>query len=607
MKKVYLGIFMILGGTYVSAQVNKSAYLERNNTLFSAKSENSNQVKAEGDVIWSDDFSTAADWTISNAGSPSHTAGDWAIVNAMPASLTSQAGAYGFPSAMNSASGGNFALVNSDAAGAAGMQNAYLTTATGVDVAALLTTAGEPGNKALFLQFTEIYRHFQDQNFVEVSNDGGATWTSFQVNPVAEVPVNTNSGNPEIEVVNITAANGGGNWSSDVRIRFRYVGQYDWFWGVDDVELLIAYDHDVKLNNFYQAIPTTEAGDYYTVPTSQASFPGLTFGANALNNGGANQGTVTLNVTSGTYDESSAAVSINSGSVDTLSITTPFMIPATVGNYTIDATTELGANIDAVTANNTTSIVVRRDALVYARDNGTVSGSIAQVTSQTDLPLSIGNVFEVFDDLTVTGVQIRLLNQSVAVGQLIDAKVEMLNSDGSAFEYFLETDPYTIQTADLNGFVTLPISGGAQTIPGGSIVLALAHHYGGADEVAFGLAQPTYSGSVLGRTADGGLFNLLEPRAVMIRLTEDPSLSVNNVSTLEGVKVYPNPSTGFINVTNDSNVENTIVVTDLAGKVITTKVTSVATTLDLSAVGTGVYLVEVSNQNGKKVERVVVQ
>ncbi len=325
-----------------------------------------------------------------------------------------------------------------------------------------------------------------------------------------------------------------------------------------------------------------------------------------MNNGGANQSAVTLNVTSGAYDQSSTAKSINSGSVDTFEITTPFMIPTAVGNYTINATTEIGSNVDAVPSNSQKSIVVRRDASIYARDNGVVTGGIAQVTSQNDLPLSIGNVYEVFDALNIAAVQIRLLNQETAVNQLIDAKIEILNSAGDAFSFLAESNPYEIQTSDLGTFVTLPLSDGLITVPAGSIILVMAHHYGGANEVAFGLAQPTYLGSVLGRTDDGGLFNLTDPGAVMIRLSSDASLSVDAVS-LEGVNVYPNPSTGLINVSNDLSVENTIVVTDLAGKIVTSKVASVATTIDLSTVGTGVYLVEVSNKNGKKVERIVVQ
>ena len=93
----------------------------------------------------------------------------------------------------------------------------------------------------------------------------------------------------------------------------------------------------------------------------------------------------------------------------------------------------------------------------------------------------------------------------------------------------------------------------------------------------------------------------------MLPLIINNSASVTNVSGLEGVKVYPNPSEGVINVSNDTNVENTIVVTDIAGKVVATKVASTATTIDLGNFGTGIYLVEVANQNGKKVERVVIK
>jgi len=76
---------------------------------------------------------------------------------------------------------------------------------------------------------------------------------------------------------------------------------------------------------------------------------------------------------------------------------------------------------------------------------------------------------------------------------------------------------------------------------------------------------------------------------------------------VKGVNVYPNPSEGIVTISNDLNAENTITVTDMTGKVVLTKVSSSATTVDLSKVGTGVYMVEVSNENGKKVERVVIR
>ncbi|MDX2359416.1 MAG: T9SS type A sorting domain-containing protein [Crocinitomicaceae bacterium] len=77
--------------------------------------------------------------------------------------------------------------------------------------------------------------------------------------------------------------------------------------------------------------------------------------------------------------------------------------------------------------------------------------------------------------------------------------------------------------------------------------------------------------------------------------------------TLTGVSIYPNPSEGVFNITNDNGVAYTISVHNLAGKLILTTEASAATTIDLSENGTGVYLVEVSNGAAKFVERVIVK
>lgn len=603
---------MVMGYGVAVAQVNTTMKMEKisRQSNFSVKApKTANQAKSEGDILWTNDFSTASDWSITNmgaSGSPVHTAGDWAIVNALPTSLTSQAAGYGFPTAMNSVSGGNFALIDSDAEGGTASQNAMITIAAPLDVAGLLTANSSAANAPLLLNFTNIYRHYYDLNYVEVSNDNGTTWTTFPVNAVPEVPVNTNSSDPELESVNITAANGGGNWSSTVLIRFRYVGQWDWFWGIDDVELMEAWDNDVTVQNLYQAtdIATTEGVDYYMVPASQVSFPGLTFGAIVGNTGGLNQASVALNATDGgSYDETGTGVAINAGATDSIEITVPYMLPTALGSYDLTLMTEIGTP-DAIPANNTKMMTITRDEYLYARDNGTVAGAISQVQSQDALSLAIGNLYEIFDDMDATVVHVRLVNQNAAVGQAIRALVYMWNPGTGEFDYLTQSDDHIIASGDLNNFVSLELLD-VTSITAGSTVLVMAQHDGGADEVAFGMAQPTFQGSVLGITADGEFFTLTTPDAIMVRLSDDPSAGVASLD-LEGVSIYPNPSTGIINVTNDLNVENTVTVMDLTGKVVATKVASSATTLDLSAAGTGIYLVEVANANGKTVERVVI-
>lgn len=616
MKKIYLGLFSIAITSLASAQVNSSVVSIKQNRSdnFTVKAKKvSSSTKAEGDILWANNFTTTSDWTSGTnpTGTPPHTSGSWNIVNAMPASLVSQAPTYGFPTTMASASGGNFALINSDAEGANATQNAWIENATNIALSDSLAANGSALNTAIYLKFTEIYRHFQDKNYVQVSNDGGTTWTTFEVNPVSEVPVNTNSANPEFEVVNITAAIGGGNWSNMVKVRFLYTGVYDWFWAVDDVQLVEAFANDAKFTNVFQAtdVTTTEGLDYYRVPVSQVSFPGITFGADVLNNGGVNQATVTLEASGPSYTQSSAASSIAVGASDSLAITTPFMIPATPGSSVVTLTTDLGVT-DGDPSNNQETMTFVRDPFLYGRDNNTITGSIAQVSSQDAQELSIGNVMEVFDEMSVSGVQVRLMNQALAVGQEINCRIELFDAGTGDFIYLGETEYREITNSDLGTFITIPMDGGNLQLNAGDVILVMAHHLGGANEVAFGYAQPTEEGTVFGRDAGGELFRLITPNAIMIRLSEDNSLSVSENASNVDVAIYPNPVVNEATIEVNGAVASSISVVDLAGKVVYTTNAAEGTskvsfsTANFSA---GIYTVNVSTNAGTITKKMVVK
>jgi hypothetical protein len=617
MKKIYLGLFSIALASVATAQMN--------NTIVSAKQNRSDNfsvkakplaasTKIEGDILWSNNFSNPGDWTFSNAGmagTPPHTSGDWNIVNTLPTSLSSQAATYGFPATMASTSGGNFALINSDAAGASATQNAFITTAISISLADSLTGNGSSLSTAIYLKFTEIYRHFHDENYIQISNDGGATWTEFEVNPVSQVPVNSNSGNPEMEVVNITSALSGGNWSNNVLIRFKYIGAYDWFWAIDDIQLVEAFTNDAKINTVYQAtdITTTEGLDYYRVPVSQTSFPGITFGAEILNNGGANQPNVTLKATGPSYTQSSASSSLPVGAIDSFSVTTPFMIPATVGSSIITITSELGIT-DGDPANNTKTMTLVRDPFLYGRDDNNRTGGIAQVSSQNDLELSIGNTMEIFDNMTLTGIQIQLLQQATAVGQEINCVIEKYDAATADFIYLGETSYHQITTPELNTLITIPMDGGDIPLNAGDLILVLAHHLNGADEVSFGYAQPTTEGTVLGYTADGNRFQLISPNAIMIRLSEDPSLSVSENKANASVNVYPNPVVGEASIEIKGATASAITVIDLTGKVVyTTNAAEGTSKVSFSTANfaAGVYTVTVATNLGTATKKMVVK
>lgn len=622
MKKIYLLAGALATGLVATAQINPVSIPAKNskNQPGFAKKSLSSTEKAQGDVLWSNNFTTASDWTISNAGAagtPPHTAGDWAIVNALPTSLTSQIPTYGFPAAMVSTSGGNFALVNSDAAGGTATQNAYLTTAVGIDLATLLSANASAANATMYLEFNEIYRNYYDGTFVSISNDGGVTWVEFEVNPETEVPVNTNSSSPEVEILNITSVIGAGNWGTDVRIRFRYQGAWDWFWGIDDVKLVEAWDNDVKVTNFYQATPagSSQVLDYYLVNQSQASFPGLTFGAKVLNNGSLAQTGVALNATDGgTYDETGTAVALPFAGTDSISVTVPYMLPSIVGDYNVDVASVLTGVTDSDLDNNSKTMTIRRDQYLYSRDDGNRISAISGVQGATDAPLKIGNVMEFFDAMDINFIQIRMSGAAADAGLEIFGEIQLYNPGTQAYEFLAETSPYVLQAADVNGFVTLPIDGGAVSVAPGDVILLMAGHNGGTSVPAFGLAQATEEQTVLLYSGTSNISYLGTPNAVMIRVSDQPLALDENTADFS-VNVFPNPAVNeaavSFELTNSADV--TLTVTDLAGKVVYTNVLGNTAAgqhsvgINTAALAGGVYAVNFSANNAVVTKKLVVK
>jgi hypothetical protein len=584
---------------YIAAKIDR-------NEIRPVSKKGQNSTKVEGQQWWSNGFDNIADWT--QVDGPNHQSGDWDILTAIPAGIAGQQASYQWPSTFGGASG-NFAFINSDAAGAGVAQDAYFQFTGNIDLSGA-------GSAAMYLTFAEYYRNYYDETFVEISNDGGANWVTFEVNPESEVPVNTNCVPNEVEVVNITSAIGAsGVWSNQVKVRFHYVGVYDWFWGVDNVKIVEAWNNDIKVNNWFQAtdVNNTIGLDYYHIPASQSSFPGMTFGALALNNGALNQGAVSLTATAtGGYTAAGTPITINSGVVDSLAISTPY-IPTGIGTKTVNLTTSLGANTDAALANNETSMDVFVTQYEYSRDNNVLSGSIGQISSQDGQPLKIGNDHEIFDPMDVTALKIYLSTQGAgAVGSEFSGELWKWNGV-DAFEFIAETEVGVVGGTTAT-WAVLPLVGGAVTLNPGDEILAVASHFGGATEVRFGLAQNTFEGTVLGFDANGDLFSLTSPGAVMIRLLDDPSASLEEVTAVSGIHVFPNPANNSANVSielsNDAAVA--INVTDLSGKVVyTTDLGTVNGTQDVqvntSSFTSGVYMVNVSVDGAVSTQKLVVR
>jgi len=169
-------------------------------------------------TIYSQNFSGAglpAGWqNIDNA-----TGGKWAR----------KTSAHSFAS--STASNG-FYIFDSDAAGNDNKaEDADLITAT-INCSA---------NNFVALQFEQYFQQYAtSEGTVSVSTDG-TTWTSVYT-------VNKTTANPEIVTINITniAAN-----QATVYLKFNYIGNYDYWWAIDDIKLFEppAYDISVETVN----------------------------------------------------------------------------------------------------------------------------------------------------------------------------------------------------------------------------------------------------------------------------------------------------------------------------------------------------------------------
>ena len=92
------------------------------------------------------------------------------------------------------------------------------------------------------------------------------------------------------------------------------------------------------------------------------------------------------------------------------------------------------------------------------------------------------------------------------------------------------------------------------------------------------------------------------------RLGEGTGDSNNSVEELllNQIQVYPNPTTGLLAIEQSKLSQLTVTVTDLAGKtLVTSSPTNLSSTVDISNLETGTYIIELMINNTKRTERII--
>ncbi len=567
MKKNYsialISASILLGSAFLTkvdaANDNIGKQIKKNNSIIQATGAISQETSSNRAVIWTNDLSVPADWTISNS---SGNADNWVIGTGVPAGTFPIAGI-----ASTSAANG-FALFDSDLL-CSGNQNAHLTTAQSIDC------SGHPG---VILKFEENYRNYFDSTFVEVSTNG-TSWTKFQVN--SNFATNQSTTNPQVVSLNITSVAGN---QATVWIRFTFYsttaafgtnGGCAYAWMVDDISLEDAPDFDLQIGNTFST-------EYSRVPLEQVQ--PFSFSGYISNQGGASQSDAALKATVSAplFSDSSAVVTLNPGQSDSLFIVNTFT-PNAIGPLNVTITAKSG-QIDANPGDNSKTFTVNVTDSIYARDNGiyTGNGLYNGLTGTDGNAYVIGNLFEIQTDAFATSVSFAMQGTTDA-GTI--ASVKIYDFSGTDPVEIGSSADYTIQASQINTtgsaaapnlnpkFVTIKLTSPVQLTSATKFYVAAVSYVGGLPLVlASGTDFEDGLGAFLYDTDAATPEWFLLGGTPMVRLNVHNTVGVEELDAqnITLVQNQPNPfntqTTIQYTLTEASNVNFTV--TDLAGRIV---------------------------------------
>ncbi len=599
------------------------------------------QTKAPGDVIYSYDFngSLPAGWTTTdNTGN--NYVWTWSDIGPIGAytgnpnwddpivPLASTTGANGFmlfPSDNYNTDQATGVIVPSPVD-----HNSYIETES-------LDFTGQP---TVILTFQERYRCCCIYNtgvdlYADISNDG-TTWTSFEVGSTYSSIADHSCGPTEVNQIEINISNIAGNEAA-VNVRFRISGLSHYYWMIDDVEFLEGYTNDIILEKDYAHVFALDNGWYGKIPVSQCMYVPIAFEA-AVYNYGTNAATnVVLNVDithNGYpyYSENSFAEypvpslaslgrdTITLG-VDTGSAWLPTAFTATeFGAYDISYYLSMDS-VDQNPANDSAFRTFQVTNNVYARDGGILTGSVspANWVSGGNNGDMFGISFDINNDTAgcfppseIMALEFYVHPQTTFTGTTptIRGAIWMYDSGTGSFSEILTTDYYDIQSTDSAQWVTLNLikDGFSEfLVPGFYLaVLEIDSFNGGDFYIGEDGNSPQSPIATFWKIAADTNFTSFSnyAKSIMLRANFEPCWeSVGTISKLENVKMYPNPTTGMLNISNADGAD--VYIYNIMGDIVKT-VGQINNTgkIDISNLSNGNYIVKLITEQGISTQKI---
>lgn len=561
---------------------------------------------ADRDVIWSSDFSVPSAWTFGNSEGAT---GSWTIGTTPPGGPP-----YNIPPIASTTAANGFALYDSNVLNL-NNDNAWIATANPIDLSSY------PG---AVLEFQQFYRALNGDCYVETSTDG-TIWTSILIN--TNVAPNASTSNPDFRSINLSGQIGG---SASAWIRFRYQSPTaDYAWMIDDVELITLPDHEILMDYAYTTTIPAEGYEFGRIPSSQ--IPDMMhIGANIVNFGGMAQTNVVVTASvmdgSGTEVASTSTTIPSMASGDTVltdEIVSVGSLPeGTYSVYFSMTSDQISTDTDPNNNSNYRYFAITAD--LYSLDAiDVVPDSILSLTAlgtasfgtDNSQNLTFLNYYDITTQETFTGVEIYLSSNNTDVGSYFIAAVYdtvdvWANDVGNPL---IESEIHVITQADIdNGIVSVAFLDPLPLSPNGYYVGARLYREGLNDIYLLDdqtVPQPWYATLMWIPTVAQGESNIKSNgNSVAIRLTSNPTVGMQETSNLEGVTMYPSPTSGPIQIRMETPGKMTVEVFNVLGSLVkTASFNGTATTLDLTGYSAGIYTVRVSDGNRYNVQRITLK
>lgn len=557
-------LILFIGALASVAYAQKAPRIQTFQELIKAPKEASGAIandKILGVTLWSDDFSNASNWTIDNSGQTGIDFG-W--------NINSTNDGWWSNNGISSTSGGSYAeLVNGDPTASPATQALNvvytLTTAQPIDIAAL------GGSNQVSLQFEQYGARFNDLQEIQISTDG-STWVTVGNNldkPVLSAAGGSAYANPDVKIINLATFLSA--TPSPIWIRFSWTTNFPgsatnpnvWItygWYLDDVKIVTNPTNDLSVTSTYWG---TLGLPYYQIPDEQVAEIG--FSADVFNGGVNTQTNVTLNINanSGAWTGASTPVSINSLDTAAIELTTFYIPPATPGNISITRSISADSTDDIPANNSIANIDFAITDFIYARDNGTPTGS----TSNGSNGFEAGNLFDIFQDETLKAINVRLPGgaNGATVGTEIFVKLYSLDPTTGDFVFESESAPLVLASNQLNTNLVMELEPYIDLAAGMTYLAVVGSYSTGLRVSNAGKSDPQTS-FFLDLSDNTWYYTTNTP---MVRMNFDPILNVSEQAEIAQAVVLPNPTTSnaILRFELQNTSDLTVIVTDVTGKI----------------------------------------